>query len=237
MKKNIEINSEKINKRERNIKILKIGLLISALFLFIIYALLRVVYEQGAFTISLDQNFAKKSGVIIYEDIDVKESRRVLEAEKKEWIDNISINWLPDNLHEHSGGPHNGDNYIAYTFFVENQGSSTVNYWYTILIDDVIKNVDNAIRVMVYQNDEKKVYAKAASNGMAEPNTNAFKSEDMVLMEVREGFEEGDIDKYTIVIWIEGDDPDCIDALIGGQMKMHLEITEEHIEKNNITEE
>lgn len=229
MEKKIELNSEKINKRERNIKILKLGLLISALFLFIIYAILRVVYEQGAFTISLDQNFAKKSGVILFEDIEEKESRRVLEAEKKEWIDNISINWLPNNLHEHSGGAHNGENYIAYTFFVENQGSSTVNYWYTILVDDVIKNVDNAIRVMLYQNGERKIYAKPTTSGNAEPNTIAFESEDVVLMEVREGFEEGAVDKYTIVIWIEGDDPDCIDALIGGQMKMHMEITEEHL--------
>lgn len=235
MKKNIELNSERISKRERNIRILKISLLISALFLFIIYALLRVVYEQGAFTISLDQNFAKKSGLIIYENLEEKESRRILEAEKKEWIDNISINWLPNNLDEHNGGAHNGDNYIAYTFFVENQGNATVNYWYTILIDDVIKNVDNAIRVMIYQNGEEKIYAKPAYNGLPEPNTIPFKSEEMVLMDVRENFEEGAIDKYTIVIWIEGDDPDCIDALIGGQMKMHLEITEEHLETPTIT--
>ena len=60
----LKLNSEKINKRERRIKALKLGLLISALFLMIIYVILRVVYEQGAFIISLDQNFAKKSGII-----------------------------------------------------------------------------------------------------------------------------------------------------------------------------
>ena len=88
----IELNSEKVNKRERRIKVLKMGLLISALFLMIIYVILRVIYEQGAFTVSLDQNFAKKSGVIIYEDKEAKESRRILEAEKKEFIDNINEN-------------------------------------------------------------------------------------------------------------------------------------------------
>ena len=34
---------------------------------------------------------------------------------------------------------------------------------------------------------------------------------------------------FTIVIYLEGDDPDCIDSLIGGEMKMHMDITEEHI--------
>lgn len=230
LKKEIELNSEKVNKRERRIKVLKMGLLISALFLIIIYAILRVIYEQGAFTVSLDQNFAKKSGIIIYENIETKESRRILEAEKKEFIDNISINWLPRDIDEHSGGAHNGENYIAYTFYVENQGSDTINYWYTIFIDDVIRDVDKAVRVMVYQNGERKIYAKLASNGQAEKDTTPFYSEEYIALEVREDFQEGEIDKYTIVIYLEGDDPDCIDNIIGGQMKMHMEITEEQIE-------
>ena len=50
---------------------------------------------------------------------------------------------------------------MAYTFYVENKGSETINYWYEILVDDVIKNVDKAIRVMVYRNGERTVYAKA----------------------------------------------------------------------------
>ena len=47
----------------------------------------------------------------------------------------------------------------------------------------------------------------------------------------REGFKPGDIDKFTIVIFIEGDDPDCLDPLIGGEMKMHMDIKEEHIKQ------
>ena len=42
----------------------------------------------------------------------------------------------------------------------------------------------------------------------------------------------GDVDKYTIVIFLEGDDPDCLNNLIGGEIKMHMDITEEHIEEN-----
>ena len=33
------------------------------------------------------------------------------------------------------------------------------------------------------------------------------------------------------MIWLEGDDPDCVDALIGGEIKMHMDIREEHIEQ------
>ena len=185
--------------------------------------------QLGAFTISLDPDFAKKSGIIIYENAETKNARRILSAEKNEFVDNISINWLPNDLNKHPGGPHNGDNYVAYTFYIENQGSETVNYWYTILVDDVIKNVDNAVRVMVYLNDEKTVYAKPARNGGAETGTVPFVSNDVVMMAQRAGFSEGMIDKITIVIFLEGDDPECLDDIIGGEMKMHMEITEERL--------
>lgn len=228
--KEVKTISEKINKREIKIKILKIALLISALFLIIIYFLLRVIYEQGAFTISLDRDFAKKSGIVIYESLTEKEDKIVLEAEKLEFVDNISINWLPKNLDEEGEGAHNGDNYIAYTFYIENKGSSSVNYWYTILVDDVIKDVDKAIRVMVYENGERTVYAKPNSSGNPEYETEPFETETTIVLKERADFAEGEIDKFTIVIWVEGDDPDCIDYLIGGEMKMHMEIIEEHIQ-------
>ena len=47
---------------------------------------------------------------------------------------------------------HNGENYIAYTFYLENLGDETIHYWYRIYVDDVVKNVDKAIRVAVYLN-------------------------------------------------------------------------------------
>ena len=227
--KEIELDSEKIKKRDTKIRILKIALLTSSLFLIIIYFILRVVYQQGAFTVSLDQNFSKRSGIIIYENLKEKDSRTMLQAEKLEFIDNISVNWLPNNLDTEAEGSHNGDNYIAYTFYVENNGSETINYWYSLVIDDVIRDVDKAIRIMIYQNGEKTIYAKKSSSGGAEPNTEVFYSDSLACVKQRCDFKVNDIDKYTIVIWIEGDDSDCIDTLIGGEMKMHLEITEEHV--------
>ena len=119
---------------------------------------------------------------------------------------------------------------MAYTFYIENKGAEVINYWYTILVDDVIKNVDKAIRVMLYKNGEREVYARAnEATGQAENGTIAFKSDLCILEKQRTSFAPGDIDRFTIVIFIEGDDPDCVDAIIGGMMKMHMDIIEEHI--------
>ncbi len=228
----VELDSEKLKRREKNIRIIKLGLLIIALFLIIIYFLLRLFYEGGAFTVALDDELARKSGLVMYERLSEKDEKKILKVEQLEFVDNISINWLPTDIDTQGEGTHNGDNYIAYTFYIENKGADTINYWYTILVDDVVKNVDRAIRVMVFRNGEKEVYAKANERtGQAETGTIAFKNDLNVLEKQRKDFKSGDIDRFTIVIWIEGDDPDCVDALIGGMMKMHMDITEEHIKQ------
>lgn len=229
-KEKIKLNSEKIRDRERQIKVLKRSLLLMILFLIIIYFLLRVVFEAGYFTVSLDPSFSKESGLIMYEKIEEKQARQILKATKVDFMDNISVKWLPENINEIAEGSHNGENYLAYTFYLENQGSETINYWYDILVDDVIKNVDRAIRIMMYRNGERTIYAKAnETTGQPETGTKLFYSNVEPVLECRENFAPGEIDKFTIVIYLEGDDPDCIDALIGGEMKMHMDIIEEHI--------
>ena len=84
---------------------------------------------------------------------------------------------------------------------------------------------------MVYLNGQPTLYAK--ENGFTEEpeeGTKAFYSENTVMLEARQNFSPGDIDKFTIVVFIEGDDPDCTNALLGGEIKMHMDITEEHID-------
>ncbi len=229
-KDKIKLNSEKIRKREKSIKTVKTGLLIMLLFLIVTYFILKVIYETGYFTITLDPEFSQKSGLIMYEKLADKEEKKILKATKVEFMDNISVKWLPENIDEMGEGSHNGDNYLAYTFYIENKGSETINYWYEILADDIIKNVDEAIRIMIYRNGERTIYSKAnKTTGEPELDTEKFHSDLELVIKHRENFEPGEIDKFTIVIYLEGDDPDCVDTLIGGEMKMHMDITEEHI--------
>lgn len=229
-KERIKLHSEKIRDRNRNIRAIKIGILIMLIALIIMYFLLRIVFETGYFTVCLDPEFAQSSGLVMYEKLAEKQQKKILKATRVDFMDNISVKWLPENLNNMGEGSHNGENYLAYTFYIENMGSDTIGYWYQILIDDVIKNVDKAIRVMVYRNDEKTTYAKAnEKTGEAEEGTVKFYSDTEVLLEHREDFKPGEIDKFTVVIYLEGDDPDCVDSLIGGEMQMHMDITEEHL--------
>ena len=225
--KEVKSDSEKRNIRNVKIRLLKLALLICLLFLIIIYFLLRVWFGNGGFVIRLNRDFSKKNGIILQETINNPTYKFQLSAGDIKDLRNMSINWLPDNLHDEADGSYNGENYLAYTFYLHNMGTRTVDYWYTIYVDDVVNRVDTAIRLMLYRNDEKVVYAKQAANGGDEPGTVQFKSDDIVTSQVVRDFSPEEIDKFTIVMWVEGDDPECLDDLIGGMIKMHMDITEE----------
>ncbi len=201
-----------------------------SVFLIVIYYLLRIMYDAGKFTIVLASAGDPTAGLIIYEHADERDPKHKLEAEQIDYFTNISQDWIPKNIHNEAEGGHNGYSYIAYTFYIENTSDEKMNYWYELILDDVIKNVDEALRVMIFLNDEKTVYAKLNSTtNEPEIGTKEFFSAEKIAVENRLGIESGEVDKCTIVIWIEGDDPDCIDDLIGGEMKMHMEIMEQHI--------
>lgn len=62
-----------------------------------------------------------------------------------------------------------------------------------------------------------------------------FESEDVVVSGTREKFEVMGVHKYTIVIWAEGDDPECVDDIIGGHLGLDMNFTllEEHTEEKS----
>ena len=237
MVKPVIVTADKIVRRKKASKITRITFLCVFVLLAVIFFILAIIYNGGRFVITLDPNFALESGIVIYDTLEDKDAKRKLYAEEINFMDNISINWLPADIDTAYEGSHNGQNYIAYTFYIENQGKEIVNYWYEVEIDDVIKNVDEAVRIMIFRNGNKTVYAKVnADTKKEEEGTKAFFSDKIAVLEQRKNFEPGNIDKFTVVVWLEGDDPDCVNAIIGGEIKMHMDITEEHIEEGRINE-
>lgn len=52
-----------------------------------------------------------------------------------------------------------------------------------------------------------------------------FVSDDVVTEGLHEGVQPDEWHKYTVVIWLEGDDPDCTDELIGGHLGLDFYIS------------
>ncbi len=146
-----------------------------------------------------------------------------LEAEIIDTMDNITRSWLPDDLHELDGS-NNGENYIAYSFYLANTGEETLDYISTVNILEVENNADEAIRVMVIKNGAETIYAKAQQGtSIPEDGTEMFALNTKVMEMVNEALQPGEIDKYTVVIWLEGADPECIDDIKGGTVRLNME--------------
>ena len=228
----VKVTAKNIKRREKIIKRVATIIIILILLLLILFSILSLVYRGGDFIITLDPNFSTKTGLVMFDDPELKDSKIKMYAKGIEFMDNISINWLPDNLDTARGGSHNGENYIAYTFYIENKGGKEVDYWYEVAIDDVIKNVDEAIRIMIIKNKEKKVYAKInEQTKKEEEGTVAFYDDRIPVLEQRSKIKKDEMDKITIVVWLEGSDPDCLDNLIGGEIKISMRIIESHTKK------
>lgn len=222
----IKVKAEKIYKRKFFSRIVKMSLLVLLLFFSILYLILYVVNSNGYFTIKLDKNLKAERHILLSSDSEFSAETVEIKVKGLEYMDNITESWIPIDEVIQKEGDNSADNYIAYTFFIKNDGENKVDYKNKIVIESVIKNVDDAVRVAVFTNGEKKVYAKKAKDGKEEPNTIAFLSNHLIMEQERNGLEPGQIDRYTILVWLEGKDPECIDDIIGGEMKMSMIITE-----------
>ena len=223
----VKTTAKELYKRKLMMRVVTVIIAFLLLFLSLLYCILYIVNTKGNFTISLDPNLKATKSIVMSSDSSFKEKSLILETAALEYMDNISESWLPRDINDHEG-EHNGNNYLAYTFFIKNEGKEKTNYVVSIDTISVIKNVDQAIRIAVYTNGEKVVYAKKNnSTGKPEPNTVEFISDSQVMLNLRKDFKPKDVDKFTVVVWLEGDDPDCIDSILGGEMKMQMSLGED----------
>ncbi len=216
----VRVSARTVRRRKVMLTLFSIILLIAVLLLGLSYGLSVFVNRAGNFTVWIPDEH--KNLISISETPDFKNPTTFLEADVIPQMDNITKSWMPDNLDE-VDGCHNGDNYIAYTFYLKNAGENEISYSSEIAIQAVTKEADNAVRVMVIKNGEEKVYAKAQKgSNKPEPDTIAFSSNTSVFKNTTKDFKTDDVDKYTVVIWLEGNDPECVDDIRGGVVKMSM---------------
>lgn len=218
--KNDSIEIVKYKKRRR---ILSIILTVCLIILIILFLVSMLVTQWGDLIISVDSPAVKK-GIVLSEDPDFKTQGASLSAKQVDNVTNITYEWLPVDLDTSKNGEHNGKNYVAYTFYCKNNGQVTLDYDAVLDIKGVAKSADEAARVMVYKNGEPSIYGKGKykDRNTAETDCTKFETDTVVMSTATEDFKVDDVDKYTIVIWIEGNDPECIDDIRNGHIRMRM---------------
>ena len=189
--------------------------------------------KMGNFTINLNRLELYRKGISIAETGDFKGATARLTASTVKDATNISIEDIPEDVDDIEG-THNGKNYMAYTYYVRNAGKEDLGYIARIKLDSCAKGAENAVRVAVWKNGERVVYAKPAADGGEEDGCTNFASKDVVCEYVENNFLVGNVDKYTIVIWMDGDDPECVDSIIGGSVQFSMNIDADYDDETSL---
>ncbi len=206
-------------------RILGISLGAVSLLVVIVYAVAALYKQSGSFTISVDRYDMTEFGLTLSDKPDSAYNNSTLNAKISEKMTCIAESDIPENV-DSFDGQHNGSNYIAYTFYLKNSGQREAPYDYEISLANVTNGLDEALRVRLYVDGIPTTYAKTKNDGSGpEPGTVEFDTQSTVVRARNEIFPPGDMTKFTVVIWIEGNDPECVDTIIGGQLKLDMKIS------------
>lgn len=210
-------------------RILPLGVAVLTIILVIVYIASALYIKFGSFTVMINKLDKVKYALTLSETPDFTNATSRLNSKASQNITNISINDLPDDL-DNINGEHNGNNYVAYTFYMKNAGKLAVDVEYQIYIANMTLDIEKAVRVRLYSGppDARSHidYARTATDGSGpEPGTTEFLTETTIVKKVITSFAPEEVEKFTVVIWLEGDDPDCIDDIIGGQFKIDMLMT------------
>ncbi len=205
-------------------KILLVASVLLAMMLGLTYMVSSMYKKSGSFTVSLNKYEMQRYGLSLSERRDMKYPSSHLNADIVEDITNIAEEDIPENV-DSIDGKHNGDNYIAYTFYLQNAGEVKVSCQYEVTMTNISHDLDEAIRLKLYVDGTPTTYAKVKKDGSGpEPGTVRFPSATVMADGRIDGLEPAQCTRFTIVVWIEGNDPDCVDWLIGGEMKIDMDV-------------
>ncbi len=227
------------------------GVVLIGGFLVACYLMAAFYTQSGEFIIRVDHAGEKK--LVISDTEDFSQELITLNGTAIDQADNISIFDIDPEVME-IDGDHNGIDYVAYTFYVKNIGLDPITYTYNLSIQRATKGVEEATWVLMYHNGQQQIFAKENKSGEPESQqatyefpfmedakkpelysyqeesgihtltTEAFASSRIVEVAERPDLQPEEVDKFTVVIWLEGEDPECINDILGGTIEMMMKI-------------
>lgn len=192
--------------------------------------------QVGNFVITTEE---KTAGINIalseYEDL--SHQSNLLAAKGLTSQTNTTLAQIPFDVSDGLGNKNDETfkRYMAYSFYLINNSDRTTDLTLNIQISELKRGVDSAIRVMfIVGNDERgEIFAKSQEdeNGVSlnvpedSPYpTTMFLDRSTVMQQQFPGLGSGETVKFTVVIWVEGWDAQCVDSIMGGSIKLNMNI-------------
>ena len=211
-----------------------IGLLGIFFFLSLVIVLaLFMGQDAGNFVVQVEDGTVKKT-VKITESLENPEFRTRLEGTGYLNLSDTTYTMFDDKIESFTA---NGGDFVdegacvyAYTFYIVNDNEEALDIKATLSYSNVTRDLDKAIRVMTVSSKNDKTVYQAKDDvekdyGAAYPNIQLFPSTEECYNEMILGIEPGDSVKYSVLFWLEGNDPDCVDSILGGTIKFSLKLS------------
>lgn len=128
------------------------------------------------------------------------------------------------------------DNLYVYTFYIVNTGNGALNIEIDMTASNVTKGMDEAVRIMTYNETDEEIHIYQKEDTVSNvqydkyfiSGTESFISDNRVYHEeaiLKSGTTENrEYIKYSILFWLEGQDPECIDDIKEGTIKFAINI-------------
>jgi hypothetical protein len=234
---------------------LTMGIIVAGLLSLIIAIIAYFGQNLGNFVITLPED-TYRVGIKLSDERDFYYPRTRLVCDPiigAEMVTYKDIEPMIDTIRNHDGqffDDRNSDgiidyDYFAYTFYLKNDGTRTVDITFDITISTATKNLDGAIRLVIFTEEKPEgtlyqkedLVAKAENSGVY-PDEDYWGTDfdgDIVCRSLVKTLARLQIKKFTILIWIEGNDPDSDEGIAGGKLRMDMYFRIVHIydEKNS----
>ena len=96
--KTVIVEAERVYRKKVFSRLIKIAFLLLIIFISIVYLFLYIIYDGGRFTVNLDRNLSNRKNIFLSEDGKMNSKTRQLSADTIDYMDNISIKWLPTEI-------------------------------------------------------------------------------------------------------------------------------------------
>lgn len=232
-----------------------------SLLLTVLFIYSSITELRGHFTINMNDELFRE-GLVLSETAGFENPTVRLMCDPSVDVPCISITDISEEVLSHDG-KYETPSYFAYTFYVRNEGESTVGYEWELRINSESLNLSTATWAMVFEDEQMRFFAEERTDGSQEalpyfdddsrgyltkpleeyalnPGDQfqlvaergpvsywrmvpySFESLAVVTTGIQEEVEPMEIHKYTVILWLEGDDPDCTDDMIGGHLGLSM---------------
>lgn len=203
--------------------------------------------QVGNFVVGINDE-ARDQGLVLATDPNFEKESAILVGESITNVDCIALGkFYPSDIRNTNGSYiSSGGNCMGFTFYVKNVGTEAVNVDVTMSYDRVTHYADEAAWVWIFEDeedDEGTIYHKQDYYDGTYPasynryNIKEFAADNVVMTSQIIKLKYNEVKKYTVIIWIDGNDPDAIDttsrSILGGRIKfsMTFEIAETVVTK------